>query len=125
MEKLEEELLFPEKEGKDDDLACCFYKHLKPSRDVLRAIEEVTKAKEKGKCAIVWIWVQSFFKGFLIPVGIMATDILFDIFLVQRYYYMIQDQDCLTAQWSGCHFLPSALDQSDYHRYYNQVLSHQ
>ena len=72
----------------------------------------VEKTKEKGKGAIVWIWVQSFLKGFLIPVGIMATDILFDIFLVQRYYYMIQYQDCLTAQWSGCHSVPSSLDTS-------------
>ena len=103
---------FHSKEGESDDLACCFYKHLKPSGDVLRAIQEVEKTKEKGKGAIVGIWVQSFFKGFFIPVGIMATDILFDIFLVQRYYYLIQDQDCLTAQWSGCHYLPPAFDTS-------------
>ena len=52
---------------------------------------------------ILWIWIQSFLKAFLIPVGIMAMDVLFDIFLVREYYHT--DQDCLTAQWIGCHSL--------------------
>ena len=31
----------------------------------------------------------------------MAVDILFDVFLVQEYFYM--DQECLTVQWKSCH----------------------
>ena len=33
----------------------------------------------------------------------MTMDILFDVFLVREYYYT--NQDCLTAQWQGCHSL--------------------
>ena len=93
--------------GEADDLTSCFHKNLNSSGDVLRAIQEVERSNKKGKAAIVWIWIQSFFKAFLIPVGIMAMDVLFDVFLVREYYNM--DQNCLTAQWRGCH---SVLNQT-------------
>ena len=71
----------------------------------LRAIQEVENTKKKGAVAIVWIWIKSFLKAFFIPVGIMTMDILFDVFLVREYFYT--NQDCLTAQWQGCHSLSS------------------
>ena len=95
------EMKFHSGDGRDDELVCCFHENLKPSGDVLRAIEEVKKTNKKGTVAIVWIWIQSFLKAFLIPVGIMAMDIFFDVFLVREYFYT--NQDCLTVQWQICH----------------------
>ena len=94
---------FHSRQGQGHDLTCCFHKNLKPSGDVLRAIQEVERSKKKGTVAVVWIWIQSFLKAFLIPVGIMTMDVLFDVFLVREYYHT--NQDCLTAQWIGCHSL--------------------
>ena len=59
------------------------------------------KTKEKGAAAIIGIWVQSFFKAFAFPVGIMSMDVLFDVFLVSEYANM--DQQCLTALWNACY----------------------
>ena len=95
---------FHSREGQED-LTFCFHKNLRPSDDVLRAIQEVEKGKKKGPFTAVWIWIKSFLVTFLIPVGIMAVDILFDVILVWEYYYM--NQECLTAQWVGCHSLSS------------------
>ena len=95
------EIKFHAGDGREDELVRCFHGNLKPSGDVLRAIQEVEKTNKKGTVAIVWIWVQSFLKAFLIPVGIMAVDIFFDVFLVREYYYT--NPDCLTLQWHICH----------------------
>ena len=89
----------------EKDLTRCFHKNLNSSDDVLRAIEEVKRSNKKGTAAIIWIWTQGFLKTFLIPVGIMTFDILTDVFLVREYFYT--DQDCLTAQWIGCHSVPT------------------
>ena len=45
---------------------------LQEPNDVLRAIQEIEKSREKEAVTIIWIWIQSFLKTFLIPVGIMA-----------------------------------------------------
>ena len=92
---------FHSRSGHESELKCCFHQNLDASGDVLRAIQEVEKGNKKGTITIAWIWTQTFLKAFVIPVGIMAVDILFDVFLVQEYFYM--DQDCLTAQWIRCH----------------------
>ena len=92
---------FHSRGGREDELQCCFHKNLNSSVDVLRAIQEVEKSNKKGTIAIVRIWSQTFLKAFVIPVGMMAVDILFDVFLVQEYFYM--DQECLTVQWKSCH----------------------
>ena len=92
---------FHSRSGHASELKRCFHQNLNASGDVLRAIQEVEKSDKKGVITIVWIGTQSFLKAFLIPVGIMAVDILFDVLLVQEYFYM--DQDCLTTQWKGCH----------------------
>ena len=95
------EIKFHSGDGREDELVRCFHENLKPSGEVLRAIQEVEKTNKKGTFAIVWIWIQSFLKAFLIPVGIMAVDIFFDVFLVREYYYT--NPDCLTLQWQICH----------------------
>ena len=92
-------------EENEEDLTCCFHENLNSSDDVLRAIQEVKRSNKKGTAAIIWIWTQGFLKTFLLPVGIMTSDILFDVFLVREYSYT--DQDCLTAQWIGCHSGPN------------------
>ena len=95
------EIKFHSGDGREDELVCCFHQNLKPSGDVLTAIQEVEKTNKKGTVAIVWIWIQSFLKAFLIPVGIMAMDIIFDVFLVKEYFYT--NPDCLSLQWQICH----------------------
>ena len=68
---------------------------LQEPNDVLRAIQEIEKSREKEAVTIIWIWIQSFLKTFLIPVGIMA-------FFSSREFSMNLNQDCLTAQWVEC-----------------------
>ena len=92
-------------EENEEELTCCFHKNLNSSDDVLKAIEEVKSSNKKGTAAIIWIWTQGFLKTFMIPVGIMTFDVLFDIFLVREYFYT--DPDCLKAQWIGCHSIPN------------------
>ena len=105
MEKKFHSTKTPEKNA--EDLKFCFHKYLNSSDDVLKANEEVElySLPKKGTALIIWIWTRGFLKTFLIPVGIMTLDILFDAFLVREYFYT--DQDCLTAQWIGCHSVPN------------------
>ena len=91
---------FHSRDGKGDGLMCCFHNNLEASGEVLEAIKDVRKTQEKSTAAIVGIWVQSFFKAFLVPVGIMSIDVAFDVFLVREYAQM--DSNCLTALWDAC-----------------------
>ena len=85
----------------EEELTQCFHDHLNSSEDVLKALQEVKGGNKKGKRAIVWIWIQSFVTKFLLPMGTMASDVLFDVFLVREY--STYDQDCLNLQWMSCH----------------------
>ena len=64
-------------------------------------IKDIEKTQEKSAAATVGIWIQSFFKAFFIPVGIMSLDVLFDVFPVREYSDM--DPKCLTALWNACY----------------------
>ena len=85
----------------EEELTQCFHDNLNSSDDVLKALQEVRRSNKKGKTAIFWIWIKSFATKFLLPIGIMASDILFDVFLVREYSNY--DQDCLNLHWMSCH----------------------
>ena len=75
-------------------------KHNDPSIDVLEAMIDVESMLPKSSTQTAVFIVKAFIEHFLLPAGIMAVDIAFDIILVQQYYEM--DQDCLTEQYMAC-----------------------
>ena len=89
-----------EKEGSLKAFIECLKKHIDPSIDVLEAMNDVESMLPKSSITTAIIIVKAFIEHFMLPVAIMALDMIFDIILVREYYGI--DQDCLTAQYMAC-----------------------
>ena len=92
---------FHEIKGKDD-FTKCFKENLVPSLEVLEALQEVEKTKEKSWLQIAGIWATTFVKSFCLPVGLMSLDMGLDIALVGEYSDHNRGAACLAAQYNAC-----------------------
>jgi hypothetical protein len=86
-----------EAESKDatmKNLTNCLKKHVEPSSNVLCAVQEVEESFETTSwIQLGSIWIQLFFQSFLMPLGIMLSDMSFDVILVIGYAYCLWTMD--------------------------------
>ena len=75
-----------------------FKDHVEPSSKVLGAIQEVEESLDKTTFAKVMIWIKLFLSSFLMPLGIMISDISFDVILVVGYaVWLVKMDDTISA----------------------------
>ena len=67
------------------ELTECMKKHLKPSVEVQRALNDIDSALPKSFLKKAGIWVRVFLKSFLLPVLLLCADVFFDAVLVDKY----------------------------------------
>ena len=71
-------------EGKKD-LTECLKKHLQPSVEVQKALNDIDNSLPKGPWKKAGILVRVLLKSFLVPVVLLFLDIFFDAILVDQY----------------------------------------
>ena len=67
------------------ELTECMRKHLKPSVEVQRALNDIDNSLPKSFLKKASIWVRVFLKSFLLPVLLLFLDVSFDAILVFQY----------------------------------------
>jgi len=82
------------------DLRRCFYKYLNSSSDVLAVLQNIEMTMPKSFAQSALIWIQSFFKSFLVPAGLIALDIFTDVQLVSEYQGMEEEE--IMNEWKMC-----------------------
>ena len=92
-----EKLCHEEDEGKTatvTNLTQCLKTHVDASREVMDAIKDVEYSFAKTYFEKLMIWINLFISSFLIPFGVMMSDMSFDIILVVGYVtYLLQTDD--------------------------------
>ena len=82
------------------NLTACFKKHVEPSSNVLRAVQEVDESFKKTYFEKITIWFQLFLSSFIMPLGIMISDMSFDAILVAGYACWLYKMN--TTEYTTC-----------------------
>ena len=84
---------------KDDhkELTECLQTYVEPSADVLCAVKDMERTFRKTKKEKIMISLQLFWTSFFVPLGVMISDMSFDILLVIGYAcYLWMENDTIT-----------------------------
>lgn len=84
---------------KDDhkELTECLQTYVEPSADVLCAVKDMERTFRKTKKEKIMISLQLFWTSFFVPLGVMISDMSFDILLVIGYAcYLWLENDTIT-----------------------------
>ena len=75
------------------ELTLCLKNHEEASSEAFNAIKEVENSYEKTNYERIPIWIQLFLSSFLVPFGVMVSDMSFDIILLVGYaaYLLLRD----------------------------------
>ena len=88
----------PNKSHNMKDLTTCLRNNTKASFEVSNAIKNVEDTYEKTTKEKILIWLSLFWSSFLMPIGVMVSDMSFDIILVIGYgCYLFMANDMITS----------------------------
>ena len=114
-----EKMCHSEKDNKDEtmtNLTLCLKDHVDPSNEVVSVIKEVEDSYEKTRCGKIVNWMTLFLTSFLIPFGVLTSDMSFDMMLVVAYAEYLEGDDtvkCYGDDLTGvCHFANNSTNQS-------------
>ena len=115
-----EKMCHSEKDNKVEtmtSLTLCLKDHVDPSNEVVSVIKEVENSYEKTRCGKFINWMTLFLKSFLVPFGVLTSDMSFDMMLVVAYAeYLSKDDDtveCYGDDLTGvCYFANNLRNQS-------------